>query len=79
MDIKSMTKLAAKGKMSRRDFVQLAMGAGISATMAQTMFVKAARAEPRKGGKFRMALGSGSTTDTHDPATFPDTFNGVFG
>jgi peptide/nickel transport system substrate-binding protein len=47
--------------------------------MAQTMFVKAARAEPRKGGKFRMALGSGSTTDTLDPATFPDTFNGVFG
>ena len=79
MDIKSMTKLAAKGKMSRRDFVQLAMGAGISAAMAQTMFVKAARAEPKKGGKFRMALGSGSTTDTLDPATFPDTFNGVFG
>lgn len=79
MDIKSMTKLAAKGKMSRRDFVQLAMGAGISAAMAQTMFTKAARAEPKKGGRFRIAVGSGATTDTLDPATFPDTFNGVFG
>ena len=36
MDIKSMTKLAAKGKMSRRDFVQLAMAAGVTAAAAQT-------------------------------------------
>jgi peptide/nickel transport system substrate-binding protein len=79
MDIKSMTRLAATGKMSRRDFVQLAIAAGISAAAAQTMFTKAARAEPKKGGLFRVALGSGSTTDTLDPATFPDTFNGVFG
>jgi peptide/nickel transport system substrate-binding protein len=79
MDIKSMNKLAAKGKMSRRDFVQLAMAAGITAATAQTMFAKAARAEPKKGGRFRMALGSGATTDTLDPATFPDTFNGVYG
>lgn len=79
MDLKSMKNLAAKGKMSRRDFVQLAMAAGITATAAQTMFVKAVRAEPKKGGRFRVAVGSGATTDTLDPATFPDTFNGIWG
>ncbi|MBL8708600.1 MAG: ABC transporter substrate-binding protein [Rhodospirillaceae bacterium] len=79
MDLKSMKNLAAKGKMSRRDFVQLAMAAGVTAVAAETLFVKAVRAEPKKGGRFRMAVGSGATTDTLDPATFPDTFNGSFG
>jgi peptide/nickel transport system substrate-binding protein len=46
---------------------------------ANTAFVSAARAEPKKGGKFRIALGSGATTDTLDPATYPDTFNGIWG
>lgn len=79
MDLKKMKHFAAKGKMSRRDFVQLAMAAGITAVAAESMFVKAARAEPKKGGRFRVAVGSGATTDTLDPATFPDTFNGLFG
>lgn len=79
MDLKSMKHFAAKGRMSRRDFVQLAMAAGITAVAAETMFVQAARAEPKKGGRFRIAVGSGATTDTLDPATFPDTFSGMFG
>lgn len=73
MNFRSMKKLAAKGKMSRRDFVQLAIAAGVTAVAAETMFVKAVLAEPKKGGRFRMAVGSGATTDTLDPATFPDT------
>ena len=79
MNLRSMKKLAAKGKMSRRDFVQLAIAAGVTAVAAETMFVKAVLAEPKKGGRFRVAVGSGATTDTLDPATFPDTFNGIFG
>lgn len=79
MNLKSMKKLAAKGKMSRRDFVQLAIAAGVTAVAAETMFVKAVLAEPKKGGRFRIAVGSGATTDTLDPATFPDTFNGIWG
>ena len=36
------------------------------------MFVNAARAEPKKGGTFRMGMGHGATTDSLDPATYPD-------
>src|SRR5262249_50460483 len=46
---------------------------------ADAAFLKAARAEPKKGGTFRIAVGSGATTDSLDPATFPDTFNGIWG
>jgi peptide/nickel transport system substrate-binding protein len=79
MDLKRMTDLAAKGRMGRRDFIQFGLALGLSATSASTLFSKAARAEPKKGGIFRIALGSGATTDTLDPATYPDTFNGLFG
>src|SRR5687767_10565499 len=72
-------KLARRGKITRRDFVQYALAAGVSLAAAQHLFITAARAEPKRGGKFRIALGSGATTDSLDPATFPDTFNGIFG
>lgn len=72
-------KLARKGRISRRDFVQLALASGVGLAAAQHLFVTAARAEPKPGGQFRIGLGSGATTDSLDPATFPDTFNGIFG
>jgi peptide/nickel transport system substrate-binding protein len=71
--------LARKGKISRRDFHQLAIAAGLSLAAAETLFLAEARAEPKKGGSFKMGVGSGATTDTLDPATWPDTFNGAFG
>ena len=79
MDLKTMQTLVAKGKMSRRDFIQLSIAAGVTVAAAEKMFVSAARAEPKKGGTFKVALGSGATTDGLDPALFPDTFNGLFG
>ena len=79
MDLKRMKKLAAKGRMGRRDFIQFGLALGLSVTAASTLYSKPVRAEPKKGGTFRAALGSGATTDTLDPATYPDTFNGLFG
>ncbi|MFO1089525.1 MAG: ABC transporter substrate-binding protein [Hyphomicrobiales bacterium] len=79
MSIDKFKSLVSKGRMSRRDFMQAALAAGFTVAAADKMFVTAARAEPKKGGTFRVALGSGATTDTLDPATFPDTFNGVWG
>jgi len=73
------TKLARKGRVSRRDFVQLAIAAGFTAAMADTMFTAAARAEPQKGGHFRMGMGHGATTDSLDPATYPDQMTGTVG
>ncbi|MGE0004234.1 MAG: ABC transporter substrate-binding protein [Parvibaculaceae bacterium] len=74
-----MRDLAMKGKMSRRDFVQLAVAAGSTLAGAQALFSSAVRAEPRKGGRFRIGVGSGATTDSLDPATWPDTFGALLG
>jgi hypothetical protein len=48
--LKLATRLAGQGKVSRRDFVQLALAAGITAASANAMFVTAVRADPKKGG-----------------------------
>ena len=77
--LKLAEKLAGRGKVSRRQFVQLAMAAGFTAATGELMFTKAARAEPKKGGTFRMGLGHGATTDSLDPATYPDQFTGTMG
>jgi len=77
--LKLAEKLAGRGKVSRRQFVQLALAAGLSVASAEAMFVKAARAEPKKGGTFRIGIGHGATTDSLDPATYPDQFTGTLG
>lgn len=79
MDLDQMKRLATQGRMTRRDFIQLAVATGMTVAAANTAFISAAQAAPKTGGKFRIALGSGATTDTLDPATYPDTFNGVWG
>ncbi len=53
------SQLAARGKMSRRDFLQLAMAAGLSVPAAHAMFSEAARAEPKTGDSSRSASAMG--------------------
>jgi peptide/nickel transport system substrate-binding protein len=79
MKLDEIFRLAAKGRINRREFVQLAMAAGVAAGTAETLFSRAAHADPKKGGRFRMALGHGSTTDTLDPATYVNNYTGTFG
>src|SRR5882724_3334712 len=50
----SAAKLAGQGKVSRRDFIQLALAAGLTVTAANAMFVRAVRAEPKKGGTLKI-------------------------
>jgi len=75
--LKLAEALARKGRISRRDFVQLALAAGLTAPAATTMFSRAVRAEPKKGGHLRIGLGHGATTDSMDPATYPDQMTGT--
>ncbi len=82
--IKLASKLVAQGRVSRRDFMQLAVAGGLTVAAANTMFVRAARAEPKKGGTFKLGNGHGATTDTLDPATWTNGFQfdmsvGMFG
>jgi peptide/nickel transport system substrate-binding protein len=78
-DLEKLKGLAGKGKVSRRDFIQFALATGVTVAAAETMFVDAVRAAPKQGGSFKMALGHGATTDSLDPATYPDQFTGTIG
>jgi peptide/nickel transport system substrate-binding protein len=67
-------RLAGRGKVSRRDFIQLAIATGLTVTAADALFIKAVRAEPRRGGLARFGLAHAATTDSLDPGRWPDTF-----
>ena len=79
MNLKRMKRLAGKGRMSRRDFIQLSLAAGFTVAAANQMFVKAVSAAPKKGGSFRLGTGHGSTTDSLDPATWSNSFSSLIG
>jgi peptide/nickel transport system substrate-binding protein len=79
MDLKTMTRLAGAGRMSRRSFLQLGAAAGLTFAVADGMFARAARAEPKRGGRLRIGIGAGSTTDSLDPATYTNAFMGDVG
>ncbi|TDQ80799.1 peptide/nickel transport system substrate-binding protein [Dongia mobilis] len=72
---------AAFGKrISRRDFMRRATALGVSTALATGVLSKAGYAqEPKKGGKFVIGIGHGATTDSLDPATYPDQMTGVVG
>ena len=72
-------KAVTKGKLSRRDFTKFALAGGLSLTVADSLFIRAARAEAKKGGHFRVGLGHGATTDTFDPATWAHGMNFAWG
>ena len=60
---------AAKGNMSRRDFIGRASALGVSAAMAGSLFASTARAQtPVKGGTLKAGMQGGESTNTLDPA-----------
>lgn len=79
MSLKELTALVKTERISRREFVQLSIAAGISAAAGLSSFAKILRAAPKRGGYFRAAIGHGSTTDTLDPATWNNSFDGDLG
>ena len=73
-------RLLTDGKIGRREFIGRALALGATTAMATTMAGQALEAAtPKKGGKFRLGLAHGSTTDTLDPATWQDSFTQVLG
>jgi peptide/nickel transport system substrate-binding protein len=52
---------------------------GVTAAAATTMWERAARAAPAKGGHLRLGLAGGSTTDSLDPSPWSDTFMVMLG
>ena len=60
---------AVKGRITRREFTQLALASGVSLAAANSMFTKAHAEEPKKGGTLKIGVGHGATTESMDPGT----------
>ena len=67
-------------RISRREFLYQSAALGVTASLATSLAAKAVQAgTPKKGGRFRMGMGHGSTTDSLDPATFENGYIQVIG
>ena len=66
------------GRIDRRSFMQGALALGATLSAATGLAEKALAATPKQGGHFKMGIGSGSTTDTLDPAHIESTWNQNF-
>lgn len=81
---KDLGRLAALGRLDRREFLARAAALGVAMPFASTLLSSAARAaQPVKGGVLRVGLGGGQSTDSLDPALaaseVPNTILSLFG
>jgi len=75
VDIKDLEKAAVEGKLDRREFIKRATALGLAAPFATSLLTQSVHAAmPKKGGKFTMGSGHGSTTDSLDPGTHENGF-----
>ena len=70
MMIDRLAEAARSGKISRRSFMYNSMAAGLATTTATGLWTTAAKAQPKRGGTFRIGAHDGNTSDTHDPGTY---------
>jgi peptide/nickel transport system substrate-binding protein len=75
-DLKKLEQLFSEGKITRREFMVKVSALGLAAAVSPALLRKSAdAATPKKGGRFRMGLTGGHTTDNLDPATLSDEWN----
>ncbi len=65
------------GGISRRGVLQGATALGTAALLGP-LGAHSVAAQPKKGGRLRVAMGHGSTSDSYDPATWDQAFVQVF-
>ena len=71
--LEKLEKLLAIGQISRREFLSRATALGLAATVSPALLKTSVKAAaPQKGGRLRMAMAGGATTDSLDPATISD-------
>ena len=73
--LEKLEAMFRQGKITRRQFLSKASALGVAAAMSPALLgSKAQAASPKKGGRLRIGVAGGSTTDSLDPgkATFPD-------
>ncbi|MDH3534547.1 MAG: ABC transporter substrate-binding protein [Gammaproteobacteria bacterium] len=72
--IKDIQQSFESGKLSRRSFIAGALAMGVSLTAASAILNKVEAATPKKGGRLRVGLTGGATTDTLDPGQILDLY-----
>ena len=73
-ELEYWTQQIKKGRINRREFMGRAAALGVTTAMATTLLSNAGvAATPKKGGTAKFGLAHGATTDTLDPASYPDT------
>jgi len=74
MMIDRLADAARQGKISRRSFMNYSLAAGMTTTAATGLWGTTANAEPKRGGKYRVAQHDGNTSDQHDPGKYQSNF-----
>lgn len=72
-EIQNLQKRVTSGSMSRREFMVAASAMGFAAT-APALYAQAATGTPKRGGVYRLGLGSANTGDTMDSGTHSDVY-----
>jgi peptide/nickel transport system substrate-binding protein len=68
-DLKELERLFSQGKITRRQLMKGASALGLSVALSPMLLNSPVHAAtPKKGGRFRMGMGGGSTTDTLNTA-----------
>lgn len=78
--LEELKRMFWAGKMTRRDFITRAAALGATAALSQSIFSTPAfaqAAQPRRGGRLRIGISGGSTTDIIDPAATTDMMNQI--
>lgn len=66
--LKHLEQLLTAGKISRREFIAYASAVGLTAAISPALLpAKAQAATPKRGGRLRLGLNGGATSDTLDP------------
>jgi peptide/nickel transport system substrate-binding protein len=67
------------GKITRREFIARVSAIGLAASVSPMLLSSTVRAEtPKKGGRFRVGLQGGNTSDNGDPALITNTYMQVY-
>src|SRR5690606_30224774 len=75
-----LAREAARGRISRREFLGRAAALGVLPAVAGTLLSTAVQAqEPQKGGTLKLGMATGATTDAMDPALWTNQVPYTFG
>ena len=75
-ELEILTRLFNQNKISRRQFIAQTSALGLAAAVSPALLTGTAQASvPQKGGRFKIGITGGSTTDSMDPATLTSNMN----